>query len=73
MENTEGKEKTAKKEKKNKTSIFKGVKTEFNKIVWPDRETVGKETAAVLVCSVALGLIIALLDLAIKYGLNFIL
>ncbi len=67
MEKTENKEKTQKK------SFFKGVKTEFNKIVWPDRETVGKETAAVLACSVALGLIIAILDLAIKFGLSFIL
>lgn len=66
MEKTERKEKTRK-------SFFKGVKTEFNKIVWPDRETVGKETAAVLACSVALGLIIAVLDLAIKFGLSFIL
>ena len=67
MEKTENKEKTQKK------SFFKGVKTEFNKIVWPDRETVGKETAAVLACSVALGLIIAILDLALKFGLSFIL
>ena len=67
MEKTENKEKTQKK------SFFKGVKTEFNKIVWPDRGTVGKETAAVLACSVALGLIIAILDLAIKFGLSFIL
>ncbi len=56
-----------------KKNFFKGVKSEFDKIVWPDRETVGKETAAVLVCSVVLGLIIAALDLAIKYGLSFIL
>ncbi len=56
-----------------KKNFFKGVKTEFGKIVWPDRETVGKETAAVLACSVALGLIIAVLDLVIKFGLSFIL
>ncbi len=55
-----------------KKSFFKGVKTEFGKIVWPDRETVGKETAAVLACSLALGLIIAILDLVIKFGLSFI-
>lgn len=66
-------EKTESRDKPKKMSFFKGVKTEFNKIVWPDRETVGKETAAVLVCSIVLGLIIALLDLAIKYGLSFIL
>ena len=59
--------------KKKKKSFFKGLKAEFKKIIWPDKETVGKQTAAVLVCSVALGLIIALLDLIIKYGLSFIL
>lgn len=65
-------EKTANTEK-TKKSFFKGVKTEFGKIVWPDREAVGRETAAVLACSVALGLIIAILDLVIKFGLSFIL
>ena len=68
MAETAGKEKTPKKK-----SFFKGLKLEFNKIIWPDKETVGKQTAAVIVCSVALGLIIALLDLIIKFGLGFIL
>lgn len=68
----------AKKEKTPKTKsktngFFEGVKLEFNKVIWPDRETVGKQTAAVVACSIALGLIIALLDLIIKFGLNFIL
>ena len=66
-------EKTASSDKTQKKGFFKGVKSESNKIVWPDREAVGKETAAVLACSVALGLIIAVLDLAIKFGLSFIL
>ena len=60
MGETTGKEKTA-------------VKVEFNKIIWPDKETVGKQTVAVIACSVALGLLIALLDLIIKFGLSFIL
>ena len=49
------------------------MKTEFGKIIWPDRKTVGKQTVAVIACSIALGLIIALLDLIIKFGLSFIL
>jgi len=69
MGETTGKEKTAPKKK----SFFKGLKVEFNKIIWPDKETVGKQTVAVIVCSVALGLLIALLDLIIKFGLSFIL
>lgn len=65
---------TASKEKKTgKKNFFAGVKAEFDKIVWPDREEVGRETVAVLVCSVALGLVIAILDLIISYGLSFIL
>ena len=59
--------------KKQKKSFFKGLKTEFGKIIWPDRKTVGKQTVAVIACSSALGLIIALLDLIIKFGLSFIL
>lgn len=69
MGETAGKEKAAPKKK----SFFKGLKAEFNKIIWPNKEDVGKETVAVIVCSVILGLIIALLDLIIKFGLSFIL
>ena len=72
MAEAASKEKTPKTKAK-KSSFFKGLKLEFNKIIWPDRETVGKQTAAVLACSVALGLIIAFLDLIIKFGLSFIL
>ena len=49
------------------------VKAEFGKVIWPAREAVGRETAVVVACSVALGLIIALLDLIIKFGLSFLL
>ena len=59
-------------EKAPKTSFFKGLKAEFKKIVWPDQETVGKQTVVVLAVSIALGLVIAVLDFIIKWGLNFI-
>lgn len=55
-----------------KKSFFKGLQTEFKKIVWPDRETVTKQTICVVTVSVALGLVIALLDFVIKWGLSFI-
>ena len=58
---------------KEKKSFFKGLKAEFGKVIWPAREAVGRETAVVVACSVALGLIIALLDLIIKFGLSFLL
>lgn len=35
---------TASKEKEKK-SFFKGLKVEFGKVIWPTRETVGRETA----------------------------
>lgn len=42
-------------EKAPKKSFFKGLKAEFNKIVWPDQETVGKQTVAVVAVTAALG------------------
>jgi len=60
-------------EKAPKKSFFKGLKAEFNKIIWPDRETVTKQTISVISVSIALGLIIAILDFVIKFGLNLIL
>ena len=30
-----------------KKSWFKGLKAEFRKIIWPDKETLAKQTAAV--------------------------
>ena len=59
-------------EKAPKTSFFKGLKAEFNNIVWPDQETVGKQTVAVVAVTAALGIIIAILDFIIKWGLSFI-
>lgn len=44
-------------EKAPKKSFFKGVKAEFSKIVWPDQETVGKQTVVVLAVTAVLGLI----------------
>lgn len=59
-------------EKAPKQSFVKGLKAEFKKIVWPDQETVTKQTITVLAVSVALGLIIGILDFVIKWGLSFI-
>jgi preprotein translocase subunit SecE len=59
-------------EKAPKKSWFKGLKSEFKKIVWPDKETVVKESAAVIVITVILGLVIAVVDMAIENGLRFL-
>lgn len=47
-------------------------KAEFKKIIWPDKARVGKQTIAVILVSIALGLIIALIDAAVKFGFGFI-
>ena len=47
------------KAKKQKKNWFKGLKAEFSKIIWPDRQSLTKETVAVLAVSVLLGVIIA--------------
>ena len=49
-----------------------GLKAEFQKIIWPTKEQLAKETTAVVVVSVILGLIIALLDFIIQYGVEFL-
>ena len=60
-------------EKAPKQSWFYGLKQEFKKISWADRKSVVKQTVAVVSVSVAVGLIIALLDWVIQYGVDFLL
>ncbi len=59
-------------EKTQKQSFFKGLRTEFKKIVWPTQETVIKDTIYVAVGTVILGTVIAILDFVMKWALNFI-
>lgn len=59
-------------EKAQKKSFWKGLEAEYKKIIWPDKETLQKETAAVIAGAVALGLIIAALDTAIVFLLHYI-
>ena len=60
-------------EKAPKKSWFKGLKSEFKKIAWPDKETLVKESAAVIVITVVLGFVIALVDMAVNSGVDLIL
>lgn len=55
-----------------KKSYWKGLQVEYKKIVWPDKDTVVKQTGAVVAVAVALGLIIAALDTIIVTGLHFV-
>ena len=58
--------------KTQKTSWFKGMKAEFKKIIWPDRNSLVKETTAVLVVSVLLGAIIFVVDFVARIGIEFL-
>ena len=66
-------DKAKKAKKEQKPSFFKGLKTEYKKIVFADKETVAKQTVAVLFMSIAIGVMIAVLDFVMKFGLSFIL
>lgn len=59
-------------EKSQKTPFFKGMKAEFKRIIWPDRQSLVKETTAVVIVSVILGVLITLVDFAVKYGIGFL-
>ena len=58
--------------KPRRKSYWKGLHAEFKKIVWPDRETVTKQTIVVLLVSLALGIIIGVMDMIFKFGINLI-
>ena len=58
--------------KTQKESWFKGLKAEFRKIIWPDKETLAKQTAAVVSVSVVLGAIIAVIDFLAQHGIDIL-
>ena len=60
------------KEKKVKKNWFKGLKSEFKKIVWTDKKALGKQTVAVVVISVIMCLLITLVDSAVLELVNLI-
>ena len=55
-----------------KESWFAGLKSEFSKITWLPGNKLARQTFAVIVVSVIVGFIIAVLDLGIQYGVNFL-
>ncbi len=63
---------TEKLDKAPKTSWFTGLKAEFKKIIWPDKKSLARQTVAVVAVSVVLGLVIALMDYFIKFGVDFL-
>lgn len=52
--------------------FWAGVKAEFKKITWPDKDALLKQSVAVVIISVVVGAIIAILDFGLQYGVDFI-
>lgn len=59
-------------EKQKRPGFFAGVKSEFKKIVWPDRQETLKQSVAVVAISVVVGVIIAIIDYVAKTGVDFL-
>lgn len=55
-----------------KRSWFQELKSEFAKITWPTKNALAKQSAVALIVSIILGLLIAGVDMLLKYGLSFI-
>ncbi len=60
------------KNKSGKTGFFSQVKAEFKKIIWPSRQSLGKQTLAVLLSSICLGIIITIVDMIVRLGLELL-
>ncbi len=64
--------KAEKPQKGSKKSWFEGLKSEFKKIIWPDRKSLAKQTGAVVAVSIVLGVMIAVLDFIFQYGVDIL-
>ena len=51
-------------------TLHKETKAEFNRIIWPTKERIAKETAVVVICAIIIGVIVAVLDVGIQYGIQ---
>ena len=58
--------------KAQKPDWVEGLKAEFDKIVWPDQKSLTKQTIAVVGSSVALALIIKILDMIMTFGIDIL-
>lgn len=59
-------------EKASRPKFFDGVKAEFKKITWPDRELLLRQSVAVVGVSIVLGGVIAILDMILQYAVDFL-
>lgn len=53
-------------------AFFEGLSSEFKKVVWPEKMDIVKQTLSVTAVSIVLGLLIALIDTIVQYGVNFL-
>ena len=54
------------------TKFWNGVKAEFKKITWPDKNALVKQSIVVVVIAVVVGAIITILDFGLQYGVDFL-
>ena len=55
-----------------KENWFASLKAEFKKIIWPTKESLAKQTTAVVIVSVVVGLIITVMDFFIQHGVDIL-
>ena len=65
-------EKQKSEDKPQKKSWFQGLQSEFEKIVWTDRDTLMKQSVVVIVITVILGVIISVMDAGILECINLL-
>ena len=61
------------KKKKDRGLWFREMKSELKKVVWPNKETVEKNTGTVLLCSVVIGAFIWIFDFVAVSAVQMIL
>ncbi|MCR5099515.1 MAG: preprotein translocase subunit SecE [Lachnospiraceae bacterium] len=60
------------KEKTGVAGWWSGVKSEFDKIIWPTQDTITRQSVAVILSSVVIALIIVFFDMIITRGVDLI-
>ena len=53
--------------------IFRGLKSEYNKIIFPSREKLIKDSVSVFIISIIIGAMSFALDSIINFGFGFVL
>ena len=62
----------AKKKEGKISGFWNGLKAEFKRIIWPDKASVVRQTITVTVITIIVGIIIAIVDATVMWGIDFI-